>query len=122
MSNRNMGLNTPWGLSRWSANHLDPKRTALIISVGLLVVFPDVVILILLKLLYFAVSWMSLMFKHALQEAFDLSRHSAQMVTAWIEAAALIAMNVWLFRKLNKRVQDWYFRRLDQSRRKTLNS
>jgi len=44
------------------------------------------------------------------------------MVTAWIEAAALIAMNVWLFRKLNKRVQDWYFRRLDQSRRKTLNS
>lgn len=92
MSNRNMGLNSPWDLIRWSANHLDPKRTALIISLGLLVVFPDVVILILLKLLYFAVSWLSLMFKHALQEAFDLSRHSAQNVTAWIEAAALIAM------------------------------
>ena len=78
--------------------------------------FPDVAILIVLKMLYFAVSWLSLMFKHALQEAFDISRHSAQMITAWIEAAALITFNIWLFRKLNKRVQDWYLRRFDKSR------
>jgi len=116
MSNTNIGMKSPWCRVRWSENLRDRKRVALIISIGLLVVFPDVAILIVLKMLYFAVSWLSLMFKHALQEAFDISRHSAQMITAWIEAAALITFNIWLFRKLNKRVQDWYLRRFDKSR------
>jgi len=96
---------------------LDSKRTALVFSIVLLILFPDVAILILVKLLYITLSWLSLMFKHALQAAFGFSRHTAQMITAWIEAASLIAMNIWLFRKLNHRVQAWYLRRFDNLRR-----
>ncbi len=117
MDNRNMRFDSLWALIRPSVPRLEAKRTAVIISIGLLVVFPDLAILILLKLLYFAVSWVSLMFEHALQEAFEISRHSSQMITAWIEVASLIAVNIWLFRKLNDRVQAWYLRRFDQSRR-----
>lgn len=89
---------------------LSPKQLALICSVCLLVIFPDVVILIIGKLLYVVVSWLSLMFKHGLMEVFDISRHTAQMITAWLEVGALIAFNVWLFRKLNAKVQAWYLR------------
>jgi hypothetical protein len=96
------------GLSRFRPS---PKQAALILSVGLLIIFPDVVILIALKLLYVVFSWLSLMFKHGLQEAFDLSRHTAQMITAWLEVGAVIAFNIWLFRKLNAKVQAWYLRK-----------
>ena len=89
---------------------LSPKQLALICSVCLLVIFPDVVILIIGKLLYVVVSWLSLMFKHGLMEVFDISRHTAQMITAWLEVGALIAFNIWLFRKLNAKVQAWYLR------------
>jgi hypothetical protein len=100
------------GLSRFRPS---PKQAALILSVGLLIIFPDVVILIALKLLYVVFSWLSLMFKHGLQEAFDLSRHTAQMITAWLEVGAVIAFNIWLFRKLNAKVQAWYLRKFDRT-------
>lgn len=94
----------------------DPKKAAVILSVGLLVIFPDVIILILLKLLYVIFSWLSLIFEHGLQKAFDLSRHSAQMITAWLEFGALIGFNIWLFRKLNAKVQAWYLRKFHRPR------
>jgi len=89
---------------------LDQKRLALLLSIALLILFPDVVILVVFNLLHFAKSWLILLFEHALQEAFDLNRHTSQMITAWMEVAVLVGFNIWLFRKLNARFQEWYMR------------
>lgn len=95
------------------------KRMALLVSIAMLILFPDAILLLVLKLLYVAASGLSLMLKHALQEAFDLSRHTAQMFTAWLEAAAVVGFNVWLFRRLNARVQAGYLGWLERRQART---
>lgn len=111
MSHRNMGLPSDPAWIRGLKLHLDARRLILLVSISLLLVFPDVAILIILKLIYFAVSWVSLQFKHVLQDVFDLSRHGAQMITAWLEVTVLFAMGVWLFRKLRKGIREWLSRK-----------
>ncbi|MFM8444749.1 MAG: hypothetical protein ACKN9W_15610 [Methylococcus sp.] len=93
---------------------LDQKRLALLLSIAALILFPDVVILVVFNVLHFAKSWLILLFEHALQEAFDLTRHTSQMITAWVEVAILVGFNVWLFRKLNARFQQWYLRKFQR--------
>lgn len=108
-----MRLNqVPVLVSDWFGKfRLDHKRLALLLSIALLILFPDVVILVIFNLLHFAKSWLILLFEHALQEAFDLNRHTSQMITAWVEVAVLVGFNIWLFRKLNAGFQEWYLRR-----------
>ncbi len=116
MSNRNAGLPSEPALIRGWRLPLDARRLVLLVGIGLLMVFPDVAILIILKLVYFTVSWLSLQFKHVLQDVFDLSRHGAQMITAWLEVTVLVTLGVWLFRKLKKGFRDWFSRKRERSR------
>lgn len=116
MSNRNTDLPSNPAWIRGLRLRLDARRLILLIGISLLLVFPDVAILILLKLIYFTVSWLSLQFKHVLQDVFDLSRHGAQMITAWLEVTVLVAMGVLLFRKLRKVIREWLSRKHEQSR------
>ncbi|MFN5745875.1 MAG: hypothetical protein ACK443_07305 [Methylococcaceae bacterium] len=116
MSNSNAGLPSEPAWIRGFRLPLNARRLVLLVSISLLIVFPDVAILIILKLVYFTVSWLSLQFKHALQDVFDLSRHGAQMITAWLEVAVLIALSVGLFRKLRKVLRERFSRKREESR------
>jgi hypothetical protein len=116
MSNHNAGLPSAPAWIRGLRFHLDARRLMLIAGISLLLVFPDVAILVILKLVYFVVSWLSLQFKHALQDIFDLSRHGAQMITAWLEVTVLVAMGVWLFRRLKKGLRDGFSQKRERSR------
>jgi hypothetical protein len=74
--------------------------------VTLALVAPDLLLHLLAGILHLAwevihagLGVLHLGFEHLLQEAFGLSRHGAQMVTAWIGLALILALGAWAGRK-----------------------
>lgn len=76
------------------------KHGAYAAGIGFLVLFPDVVVHAVLQLLHVIIGSLELTVEHALQEALQVSRHTAQIMTAWIGLAALAGLIGWLYRWL----------------------
>lgn len=96
-------LKTGWGVGRFAG-----KNAAIVGGVGALILFPDIVFHLVFEVLHFAIGWIELTIEHAIQEALDVSRHTAQIMTAWIGLAVLIALLAWLYRKFGPRVRACY--------------
>jgi hypothetical protein len=81
------------------------KRIALAATFGALILFPDLFAHLVLQVFHVALGWLHLAIEHGLQSAFDVSRHTAQIITAWIGLGALIALSVWLYRATGPRLR-----------------
>jgi len=82
------------------------KYLAWLAGLALLLAFPDMVMLLAVKLfhiagylLHFLIGWLEVGLKHLVHWAFDVSRHTAQIITAWIGLFASLLLLVWLLRR-----------------------
>lgn len=76
-----------------------------------LLVFGDAMLGLVLHLLFYVIEFLELGLEHLLEALFHLEGHEAQMFTAWIGAAAFLALGsyvyVWGARSLRSRFQSW---------------
>lgn len=90
------------------------KHLALLGGLALLLVSPDMALFLIGQALHlvwlvahFCLGWLELGFKHLVQETFDVSRHTAQIITAWTGLFVFLALFVWLYRKFAPRLADF---------------
>lgn len=86
------------------------RNALLAAGLVVLIVFPDVVFHLLFQVLHVVIGWLELTLEHALQSALNVSRHTAQIMTAWIGLALLIVLLVWAYRKFSPRVRNFCLR------------
>lgn len=90
---------------------LPAKHLALLGGLALLLVAPDLLLFLLGQALHlvwlvvhFCLGWLELGFKHLVQETFDVTRHTAQIITAWTGLFVFLALFVWFYRKFASRL------------------
>lgn len=88
-----------------SARRFGGKHAALVGGLGILILFPDVVFHLLFEVLHIVIGTLELSLEHALHSALPVSRHTAQMLTAWIGLTLLIVLLAWLYRRFGPRAR-----------------
>jgi membrane-bound ClpP family serine protease len=87
------------------------RMSLALLGLALLLTVPDLVFLAITHVLFgavhlvwavvhFVLGFVHLWFEHLLQEAFGMTRHGAQMATAWVGLVLIVAGAVWVGRKL----------------------
>lgn len=94
--------NSPILLSRIPRRWLIP----LAVSAALAIVFPDLALTLILNLLHALwfvahaiIGWVELSIEHLLEWSLGVSRHTAQILTAWIGLFLILTLLVWLIRR-----------------------
>lgn len=101
-----MPTHTPDDASPFTPRRPPAKYMALLGGLALLLAAPDLALFIVGQalhvvwyVLHFALGSLELAIEHGLQSAFQVSRHTAQMMTAWLGLFVFLALFVWLYRK-----------------------
>ncbi|MGZ8216698.1 hypothetical protein [Methylomagnum sp.] len=106
-----MPTHPPGDASPFTPRRPPAKYVALLGGLALVLAAPDLALFIVGQalhvvwyVLHFALGSLELAIEHGFRSAFQVSRHTAQMMTAWLGLFVFLALFVWLYRRFAPRL------------------